>query len=56
MYLSVSTQAGETSFGLAILVRRVAGLQLLEWHPLPDDRAIVLRIRSGDTTLKLVDV
>ena len=56
MYLGVSTQVGENSCGLAILVRRVAGLQLLERHLSPDDRAIVLRIRSDTVTLKLVNV
>ena len=56
MYLSVSTQVGENSSGLAILVHRVAGLQLLERHLSPDDRAIVLRIKSGEVTLKLVNV
>ena len=55
MYLGVSTQVGENSCGLAHLVRWVAGLQLLERHLSPDDRAIILRVTSNAVTLKLVN-
>ena len=56
MYLAISSRVEDNSSGLAILLHRVVGLQRLEKHRSPDNRAVVARIQCGPVTLKLVNL
>ena len=56
LYMAFHTHTDRNSLGVAILLRRVLGIQMQEQHFSPDHRAIVVRFLYNDKPFQVVNL